>query len=321
MRRGQVFGTWVSLISLLGLVGVTPAAATGANALPDWVTAKPSRATQIERSVQERGINPCLTPDPGFGSYSTWDRSPLLGQLIVPQDLGKSGSKFDVVVHFHGHEAGRKDFVQHVRGGIVFVGIDLGNGSGAYLDRFADPSLFQKLLESIEVGVRKQTGNPKLSLRKVGITSWSAGYGAVLRILSTEEGRRRVDSLALLDGLHTGYQGDRLYSEKLEPIVSFAKQATRGEKLLYVSHSSIIPPGYASTTETANYLIWKVGGRPEAPKATRSFPLGLELISTYQAGQFTVRGFRGNGRLDHCAHFGLLGEVVHGRFQARWGRP
>ena len=31
--------------------------------------------------------------------------------------------------------------------------------------------------------------------------------------------------------------------------------AKAGEKLMFVSHSSIIPPGYASTTETANWPI------------------------------------------------------------------
>ena len=37
---------------------------------------------------------------------------------------------------------------------------------------------------------------------------------------------------------------------------------------MFVSHSSIIPPGYASTTETANFLIEKVGGKPH--KASRA---------------------------------------------------
>ncbi len=309
---------WMSLISLLLALGAEPATASP-RPLPHWVTEKPSPATQIQRSIAERGVNPCMTPDPGFGNFSTWDRAPLLGQAIVAKDIERANT-FDVVVHFHGHEAGRKALVEHVEGGIVFVGIDLGTGSGAYLDRFADPSLFEKLLISIETAVRKREGNDRLTIRKVGITSWSAGYGAVLRILSTPYGKRRVDALALLDGLHTGYEGSSLSEKKLEPIVDFALRAKRSEKLLYVSHSSIIPPGYASTTETANYLVYKVGGRPEHPKDQRKFPLGLQLISTYSAGQFTVRGFEGNGTLDHCAHFGLLGQVVRGRFQSRWGK-
>jgi hypothetical protein len=31
-----------------------------------------------------------------------------------------------------------------------------------------------------------------------------------------------------------------------------------------------------------------------------------------------VRGFTGGGKLDHCAHFGILGEVVRSRFVGRW---
>ncbi len=317
-RRQTRFSSSFPLLVILWLLtSLAGTAAADSRLPPAWVLRKPGPDTQVEVPAVERGVNPCLTDDPGFGNYLPWDRAPLIGQMIVPRDLGLNGHRFDVVVHFHGHEAARKDFVRHVDSAVL-VGIDLGNGSGAYLDGFANPKTFELLLASVEAGVQKKLSNPALRIGNVGITSWSAGYGAVLRILSTPAGVKRVDSVALLDGLHTGYEGERLSSAKLEPVVSFAKQAQLGEKLLYVSHSSIVPPGYASTTETANYLVWRLGGKPELVEHGREFPLGLRLISTYSSGQFTVRGFRGNGRLDHCAHFGILGQVIRGRFQARW---
>ena len=258
-----------------------------------------------------------MTADPGFGSYSTWSRAPAMGQMIVPNSLTKSSTTFDVVFHFHGHEAARKEWVRSVDG-VVLVGIDLGNGSGAYQEGFAVPAVFEALLKSVERGVQEHVGNPKLRAGRVGLTAWSAGYGAVTRILGSNFGKRRVDAVALFDGLHTSYASGNLDTARLEPVVDFAQRAAHGEKVFYISHSSIVPPGYASTTETSNYLIWRLGGKPEPASTSRQFPLGLELINSYSQGDFTVRGFSGAGKLDHCAHFGIMGEVVKSRFVARW---
>src|SRR5215831_8003690 len=54
------------------------------------------------------GINPCMTPDPGFGIYDPWTNVSI-GQAVLPHEGGltKDGG-FDLIVHFHGHEAIRK---------------------------------------------------------------------------------------------------------------------------------------------------------------------------------------------------------------------
>ena len=90
---------------------------------------------------------------------------------------------------------------------------------------------------------------------------------------------------------------------------------------MFVSHSSIIPPGYASTTETANYLISKLGGRPRKALPRRSDPMGLELISRYSRGNFHVCGYRGNDKMDHCAHIGLYRDVLKVHVSRRWNSP
>jgi hypothetical protein len=285
---------------------------------PQWVTKKPPRSTQTQKSARARGINPCLTPDPGFGNYGFWDRSPSMGQMIVPEDLrlGRRG-EFDVVFHFHGHEAARKEWVQSLDSGVL-VGIDLGTGSGPYLKSFSVPGRFQRLLESVEAAIAERAGVPKARARRIGLTAWSAGYGAVESILRTELGRRKIDSVVLLDGLHTGYENGIVSRIKLEPFADFARRAARGETLMFVSHSSIIPPSYASTTETANYLIWQVGGAPLRARPRQSDPMGLELLSRYTRGGFHVRGFSGNDTLDHCAQIGLYRDVLRHHIAPRW---
>jgi hypothetical protein len=90
---------------------------------------------------------------------------------------------------------------------------------------------------------------------------------------------------------------------------------------MFMSHSSIIPPGYASTTETENYLVWALGGKPKRSKPRRSDPWGLELNSRFDAGGFHMRGYDGNDKMDHCAHIGLLRDVLKVFVKRRWKSP
>lgn len=287
-----------------------------AKAAPEWVNQKPPRFTQTEKSVRARGINPCLTPDPGFGPYTKWDRSTIVGQMIIPKDGIAESGDFDVMIHFHGHEAARKEWVQAIKGPVL-VGIDLGNGSGAYEDHFTSARAFGDLLESIEKGVAKRTGNGSAHIRRIGLSAWSAGYGAIQEILRFREQRDSIDSVILLDGLHSGFN-EQLRSAQLAPFVQFAREAVRRHKLMFVSHSSIIPPTYASTTETSNYLVWKVGGEPTPSRPRPGDPMGLELISRFSQGNFFVRGYAGNAALDHCAQVGLYRDVLKTHVGPRW---
>jgi len=86
---------------------------------------------------------------------------------------------------------------------------------------------------------------------------------------------------------------------------------------MYVSHSSIDPPGFASTTESSHYLIATLGGKPEAVR--RDDAMGLELIEFFSKGDLHVRGYAGNDKADHCAQLALLRDayVALGR---RWNQ-
>ena len=287
----------------------------------DWSKRKPDASTQTQKSSAERGgINPCLSPDPGWGVYDHWSRAPSVGQMIAPQRGGISAGNFDLVVHFHGHDAVRKEWVR-VMNGPVLVGIDLGIGSGPYEAMFRSAANFDKLIASVEEEMARRHGLKRARVRKLGLSAWSAGYGAVGEILRHRKFLYRVDSVVLLDGLHAGYDGDSLNATQMEPFVAFAREARAGRKFMFVSHSSIIPVGYASTTETVNYLIAKLGGRPSPARPRSGDPWGLELISRYDRGNFHARGFRGNDKMDHCAHIGLYRDVLKVHIKNRWNSP
>ena len=265
------------------------------------------------------GVNPCMTPDPGWGKYDPWI-GVSTGQMIAPHKGGvtKSGA-FDLIVHFHGHEPIRKEFVKTANG-TVLVGIDLGIGSGAYQSAFSNPSLFPNLIASVEAVMSKRSGKAA-HVRKLALSSWSAGYGAIEQILRQPAGKK-VDALVLLDSLHVGYADDSQKSYKvaqIEPFIEFARSATARKKLMFMSHSSIVPPGYASTTETASFVISQLRGKLK--KAERQDVLGLDMIDRFDRGNLHVRGYTGDDKPDHCAHIGLMADVVRRHLEPRWKTP
>jgi hypothetical protein len=313
-------GVAVLLIGL-GALARPAVGATPAGAIPAWVSEKPKPRTQTQRTAEERGINPCATPDPGFGVYGGWHRDVAMGQYLRPPRGGlRSDDSFDVMFHFHGHEPARKEWVKEMSGA-VFASVDLGVGSGAYEETFADPSRFEEYVRSVEKAIRLASGRPQAHARHIGLSAWSAGYGAVLKILAQPTGKR-IDTVVLLDGLHAGYVDGHVDGRQIESVRAFARAAARNpRKLFFMSHSSIIPPGYASTTETAHFLVWSVGGKPRARHTKTFAPMGLEMISAYDLAGFHERGYDGNDKMDHCAHIGLYKDVLRHYVKPLWRTP
>ncbi len=313
--------------ALIGLAVATSAVAEPAPRAPQtrqartasYVAKRPAPDTQIQKTAAARGVNPCDTPDPGFGVYDKWQGGIGMGQFIMPKHGGLTPrGDFDVMFHFHGHEAVRKEWVP-VMDGAVLVGIDLGIGSGAYEDAFKAPDVFPRLLANVERAVAKKAGRKTAHARHIGLSAWSAGYGAVQWILGQNFAKERVDTVILLDGLHCGYVGPAINGTQISMFTDFAKRAAAGETLMFVSHSSIIPPGYASTTETADYLVHECGG--VSHEAHGMGPLGMAMISRYSKGNFYVRGFSGNDKMDHCAQIGEYRDVLKVHVRPRWNSP
>jgi hypothetical protein len=111
----------------------------------------------------------------------------------------------------------------------------------------------------------------------------------------------------LIDGLHAPRKDAAAFKAQLQPFVDYAKRAAAGEKLLFISHSSIDPPDFASTTECAHYLLSELGARPQPVQ--RQDPLGLELVESFSRGNLYVRGYAGNDKADHCAQLAVLRDV------------
>jgi hypothetical protein len=174
-------------------------------------------------------------------------------------------------------------------------------------------------------------------LRRVAVSAWSAGYGAVERIIDNPAFAQRIDAVLLLDGIHVGFLAgsEELDRMRLEPFTRFARAAALGGKLFSITHSEILPIGYAGTQATTDVLLQEVGvGRgpggalPEMPPL-----LSMEGIlpkkkirpllprSEARRGGLVVRGYAGDQPEDHLSHLMQMAVTALPDLVERWKAP
>jgi hypothetical protein len=89
----------------------------------------------------------------------------------------------------------------------------------------------------------------------------------------------------------------KIGGENLEIWLQLAHDAIAGRKRVIMTHSEIFPGTFASTTETADYLLKQLNltGRP----VLKWGPMGLQQLSEARAGKFLLIGYAGNSAPDH----------------------
>jgi hypothetical protein len=183
--------------------------------------------------------------------------------------------------------------------------VNLGSGSAVYENEFRDEATFPRLVEMIRTSASEKAA-AKMEISRIYLSSFSAGYGAVRAILRNHQAV--VDGIALLDGLHTDYmpsgrvlsQGGVLNTEKLQGFLDYAKLALEGKKRFLITHSEIFPGTYASTTETADYLIASLHLQRHA--VLQWGPAGMQMLSETHLHGLTILGFAGNTAPHHIDH-------------------
>lgn len=277
----------------------------------DWVTARPG--FQSSRSAAERGgVEPCATQPVDASGFEAW--APLAGgRWTMPQGLElAAGGHFDLVVHLHGEEPVLRELLESKQRFVLFTLTLPMNQSYA-------PSLSGKGLETlvsaVEAAVSTRLGR-EAHVGHLALSAWSAGFVGVEAALARPQ-PAPLDAVILVDGLHAPRSDPNAFKAQLDPFVKYAASAAQGRGFLLVSHSSIDPPDFASTTECAHYLISTLDGKPVAVRHEE--PMGLELVEYFSRGAFHVRGYAGNDKADHCAQLAVLRSAfeVLGK---RWAR-
>jgi hypothetical protein len=213
-----------------------------------------------------------------------------------------------LAIHFHGSAFIPIQAAAALEPAHAVAVVNLGSGSSAYERPFADSFSLPELLAALRDAATGRVGHP-VAFGRLTITSFSAGYGAVRALLKDPESIALMDDIILIDGLHASYvpeqvvlaDGGRIDSTQMAPFVAYAALAAAGSKTMVVVHSEIFPGTYASTTETADFLLEQIGVR--RTPVLQWGPLGMQQLSEARAGRFLVKGFAGNSAPDHIDQF------------------
>jgi hypothetical protein len=173
-----------------------------------------------------------------------------VGTLYIPTGLP---SRPPLLVFFHGDTWIPEVAANSNR--MAAISVLAGEGSGVYSRLFEDPQRFLRLLKEAEVKAHKPFGH-------VILGGWSAGCGALHQILRSPQSYSRVNAVICIDGVHADYVNGKpgplessLTEENLQVWLHLGRDAMAGHKRFLLTHSEIVPGTYASTTETADYLL------------------------------------------------------------------
>ena len=228
-------------------------------------------------------------------------------EIFIPDKILNNKTP-NLLVHFHGMSYVSKYAVYQTNQPFVLANINLGSGSTKYEKPFLEKNLFSELVFIIEKQLAFKFSNFE-KFSSIYLSSFSAGYGAVRAIIRNEMNVNQIDGIILLDGLHTDYEPDRLVlakggklnTEKLKVFLNFARLAKDGKKKFLITHSEIFPGTYASTTETADYIIKSLSLK-KSP-VLKWGPLGMQLTSQAIQNKFWILGYAGNSAPDHVDFF------------------
>jgi hypothetical protein len=304
------------VVLLAGALRDRAAQPTSARPNPGGPSSLPSGAPENPALLEETATEGCTFADRGFGSYGSWT-SLALGKLLIPPGGGvRDDGSYDLLMHFHGAEPIRKELAPRELGLVIYA-LDKGTASSHYERPFASNDAFPALVRSIDQSIAKASGREDVHAAHVAISSWSAGSGAAEQIVIRHV--NQVGALLLLDSLYSGYGPGRhtLAHGQLPSIVGFARDALAGGAPLLLTYSAVQTSGYASSGETATFLLSELGRSARSIDANDPFGLSAAL----EEGHLTVRGYEGADKAAHCAHLRLLlpalEDVVLPSFRAR----
>ena len=289
-------------------------AAVAAHEAPAQAQSPPPAAQNPSPMVETTRAHERLTQRPFDGKTTSFDGPAGKPVEVFLNRRVRGGAPSDLVIHFLGASWVPAQAIENLKAPTILAVVNLGAGSGAYQRPFTDPAAFDSLLAGIQRAVAA-TGSAA-RFERIVLSGFSAGHGAI-RVILREPGHfARVSAVLLLDGMHTSYvpentpmaAGGKLDTANLTAFAAFARAASRGEKRFVVTHSEIFPGTFASTTETADWLLNAIG--LERTAVLRWGPRRMQQLSEAHAGKFDLLGYAGNSAPDHIDQLHALPELL-----------
>jgi hypothetical protein len=220
----------------------------------------------------------------------------------------QTGGKYDLLVHFHGDSQTVWNNAKYADLGAVIVTVNYSGLSSAYSTPFSSTSLFQQILNETNTKLASLPAfGAATSLDHLSVSSFSAGYGAVQRILAVPSYFNAIDSLLAADSLYATTAGDGTpLDSQMVNYKAFATAAAAGDKRFIFTHSQVETYTYESTKETGDELLSHLN---LATTPTNATGLGdLRFYRTAERGGFSFYGALGATGDDHLSHLRYIGE-------------
>ena len=233
-------------------------------------------------------------------------------KLFIPDNyVHRPQDATDILVHFHGDPQTVWNNAAYAKLDAVVVTVNLGAVSSAYQNPYAaDPNLFGTLLSEARTTLRNQPDfADNLNFDKLGVSSFSAGYGAVREVLKNSTYFNDIDGMVLADTVYASFTSVSDHTpldSQMTGFRDFAAAAKNGAKTLTLSHSQVLTYTYCNTAETADDLMAWTGVTPSAYNVT-----GLGNLQFYrhaQSGEFEMFGALGDDAAAHSKHLQNIGQ-------------
>lgn len=233
-------------------------------------------------------------------------------RVFIPSTYqARSGNVADVLVHFHGDPQTVWNNAKYAKLNTIVVTVNYSGLSSAYSTPFSNASLFQTILDEALTKVRQQADfADNLQWDKLGVSSFSAGYGAVREILKSTGYRNQIDALLAADSLYASTAGDGTpLDSQMADYKTFATLAKSGQKTFLYSHSQVPTFTYETTGECGDELMQHLGITTSPYNAN-----GLGTLNFYrraQSGNFKLWGALGTDGDSHLEHLRYIGEFYN----------
>ncbi len=214
-----------------------------------------------------------------------------MGTLFVP-GARKADAEVPLLVFFHGG-----DWIPEVAAEKQGCAVLRVQQAGNYAAPFREAGRFSAWLDGAAATAGKKWSH-------VTVGGWSAGCAALRELMKHPADADRVEAALFIDGIHTSYTAGKpgpvessLDTKALEPVATWCRAALAGKKRALILHTEIFPGTFASTTETADWLLRELGVQRRA--VLEWGPMKTQQLSTAEEGGFTLLGFAGNSAPDH----------------------
>jgi hypothetical protein len=191
------------------------------------------------------------------------------------------------------------------------------------MEKFGNKNFVPSIIDKAMAEVKQKYG-PDVKVGKIAMGSFSAGYAPLQVALSNPEVRAKTDAVIVLDGIHYGKYGQPDPAGH-KPFVDFAREASAGDKLMVISHSSI-KTDYSSSTNAADYILGQVGvnrttvNNPQIydNRYPSRYNTVIEPETRADLNGFHVEGYNGKVGNSHVEQIDNIGNIWNEYLAPRW---